>query len=99
MDHVECKRHGSLQSLLWGIFRIAVCKKFFTRTRHASPELPYRHIQGVSIGIETTNYAELLEKAKQADILHGEPQLLGGKLECFFVLDPDGMGIQLIKNW
>lgn len=63
-----------------------------------APELPYRHIQGVSIGIETTNYAELLEKAKQAGILHGEPQLLGGKLECFFILDPDGMGIQLIKS-
>lgn len=63
-----------------------------------SAKIPVQRIQGVSIGIETSKYDELLEKSRQAGLLHGEPQLLGGNLECFIIMDPDGMGIQLIKK-
>ena len=50
------------------------------------------------MGIETTKYDDLLLKSRQAGILEGEPQLLGGNLECFMITDPDGMGIQVIRK-
>ena len=63
-----------------------------------SVKIPVQRIQGVSMGIETTKYDDLLLKSRQAGILEGEPQLLGGNLECFMITDPDGMGIQVIRK-
>ncbi len=51
----------------------------------------------VSLGISVDNYDELLQKARDLKIITQEPQLLG-EMECFFVTDPDGIGIQLIKE-
>ncbi|NLN96849.1 MAG: VOC family protein [Eubacteriaceae bacterium] len=52
---------------------------------------------GVSIGIATDRYDELLENARERKIITVEPQILGGHLECFFVKDPNNVGIQVIK--
>lgn len=51
-----------------------------------------------SMGISTDRYESLLEKARMEGILTAEPAILGGHLECFFVKDPDGMGIQIIRE-
>lgn len=55
-------------------------------------------IQGVSIGLATERYDEILEGARDQKILQGEPRVLGGYLECFFIFDPDGLSIQVIRK-
>ena len=52
----------------------------------------------VSVGITSSRYTELLAQARETGILSGEPAIMGGHLECFFVSDPDGTGIQVIKE-
>ncbi len=52
---------------------------------------------GVSIGLTTDSYAQLLDTARQNHILTAEPTLIGGHMECFFVTDPNGVGVQIIK--
>jgi len=52
----------------------------------------------VSIGITSSRYTELLASARESGILTGEPAIMGGYLECFFVSDPDGTGIQVINK-
>ncbi len=62
------------------------------------PGVPAVPIQGVSIGITSSKYDEILEKSRQAGFLTEEPRILGGNLECFFIKDPDGMGLQIIRG-
>ena len=50
----------------------------------------------VSIGIESDKYDEILNKARDNEILLSQPAVLGG-MECFFITDPDGVNIQVIK--
>ncbi len=52
----------------------------------------------VSIGICSLNYNELLSKSRENNIISGEPVVLGGNMECFFVNDPNGVGVQIIKG-
>ena len=52
----------------------------------------------VSIGIPSSRYTELLAQARETGTLSGEPAVMGGYLECFFVTDPDGTGVQVIKE-
>lgn len=52
---------------------------------------------GISLGLHTSQYELLLEKARSMHILSAEPTVLGGNVECFFVEDPSGVGIQIIK--
>ncbi len=52
----------------------------------------------VSIGLTVQNYDELLEEARNRNIIAQEPALLGGHLLCFFVQDPNGVRIQIIKE-
>lgn len=65
--------------------------------RHKGRELPPADSSAVSIGMRTEAYEELLARARDMGILKGEPVKLGG-MDCFFVQDPNGVGIQLIKN-
>lgn len=51
----------------------------------------------ISIGITPPDYDALLSSARKAGVLTREPAIIGGHMECFFVADPDGTGIQLIK--
>lgn len=55
-------------------------------------------IRSVSIGLATDRYDELLEASREQGLLQGEPRVLGGHLECFFIPDPDGLGIQVIRK-
>ncbi len=64
----------------------------------ASHPLPSIAPGAVSIGITSSRYTELLAKARELSILSGEPAVMGGYLECFFVTDPDGTEIQVIKE-
>lgn len=52
----------------------------------------------VSIGISSCEYAKLLEEARNNNIILSQPAILGGHTECFFVSDPNGVSIQIIKN-
>lgn len=54
--------------------------------------------RGISIGVFTADYEKLLQQARTENILTAEPAVLGGNMECFFVSDPDGVGIQIIKG-
>jgi lactoylglutathione lyase len=64
-------------------------------TNHPLPPV----VQGaVSIGITSSRYSELLTEARKTGLLIGEPAIMGGTMECFFVSDPDGTGVQVIKE-
>lgn len=51
----------------------------------------------VSIGIQYDNYDELLELARDMNILESGPIDLG-EIECFYVSDPNNVMIQVIKE-
>ncbi len=51
----------------------------------------------ISIGIAVSAYEKILSEARADGILIVEPQILGGQLECFFITDPDGTAIQIIR--
>ena len=58
----------------------------------------------VSLGFKTSAYDEILEKAKAGGMeirgpvaLKG-PLVLGGRLECFFLEDPDGFCVQVMRE-
>ena len=50
---------------------------------------------GVSIGVTSADYDRLLAEARQRGLLRGEPMLLGGRHECFFVNAPAAVAIQI----
>lgn len=52
---------------------------------------------GLSIGITVEDYRGLLAKARAEGFLQAEPVVLG-EMECFFLRDPNGVGIQVIKG-
>ena len=56
-----------------------------------------REASGVSIGMQTDRYDALLAHAKEDELLHSGPMVLGGSLECFFMKDPGGVLLQLFK--
>lgn len=53
---------------------------------------------GVSIGLMSPVYDQLLSKAQTDGILRRGPMVLGAGLTCFFVTDPDGTQLQIIKE-
>ena len=53
---------------------------------------------GISFGVCVSNYDELLQKARERKIITSEPAIMGGHMECFFVNDPNGVGVQIIKG-
>lgn len=54
--------------------------------------------RNISIGICSANYDDLLKKGRENNIISSEPAVLGGHMECFFVNDPNGVGVQIIKG-
>ena len=52
----------------------------------------------LSLGVAVENYDALLSRAREEGFLSGEPVVLGGHLECFFALDPDGIRIQIARE-
>ena len=52
----------------------------------------------VSLGLRTKNFDELLVKAKEGGFSLSGPLILGEDMECFFLQDPDGVGIQMIRD-
>ena len=52
---------------------------------------------GVSIGITSRDYEKLLTKARKMNIITAEPQIMGN-MECFFIHDPNNIGIQVIRG-
>ncbi len=52
----------------------------------------------ISIGICPLNYDEILQESQEKNIISSGPIVLGGNMECFFVNDPNGVGIQIIKG-
>ena len=53
---------------------------------------------GISIGICPLNYDELLHKSQEKNLISNGPIVLGDSMECFFINDPNGVGIQIIKG-
>lgn len=52
---------------------------------------------GISIGIACENYKDILKEAREKQIITIEPQIFGKDMECFFITDPNGIQIQIIK--
>ena len=52
----------------------------------------------LSMGVAVKNYDELLARAREEGIINGEPRVLGGNLECFFAMDPDGVRVQIARG-
>jgi predicted enzyme related to lactoylglutathione lyase len=64
----------------------------------SAQSLPPATPSSVSIGIAPKNYDALLASARKEGLFKGEPAIIGGHMECFFIMDPDGTGIQIIKD-
>lgn len=58
----------------------------------------YLGYNGVSVGFETERYDEILRLSTNKRILLSKPQQITDTLECFFVRDPNGFAIQVIKE-
>lgn len=56
------------------------------------------HQSTVSIGICVDDYDKMYQKSKKCGIVVSEPTVMGGNLHCFFISDPDGTKLQIIKN-
>ena len=52
----------------------------------------------VSFGFQTDAYEDILAKATEAGLNVRGPMMLGGHLEAFFVEDPDGFSVQVMKG-
>lgn len=52
----------------------------------------------ISIGICPSNYDEILHKSKEKNMIFNGPLILGDNMECFFVNDPNGVTVQIIKS-
>lgn len=52
----------------------------------------------LSLGVAAADYDVLLAKAREGGFIAGAPVVLGGHLECFFALDPDGVRIQIARG-
>ena len=52
----------------------------------------------LSLGVAVSDYDALLAKAREEGFISGEPRILGGHLECFFALDPDGVQVQIARG-
>ncbi len=64
----------------------------------AGAQLPQAANAGMSIGIRRANYDALLAEARARGLLIGEPAMFGPNVECFFVRDPNGVGVQVIRE-
>ena len=53
---------------------------------------------GISIGICPLNYDEILQKSREKNMISSGPLVLGDNMECFFVNDPNGVGVQILKD-
>ncbi|MEE0776613.1 MAG: VOC family protein [Bacillota bacterium] len=52
----------------------------------------------VSLGMRTACFDTLLQKANDRGLTVSGPMVLGKDMECFFVNDPNGVGIQVIRG-
>ncbi|MDF2538471.1 MAG: glyoxalase family protein [Herbinix sp.] len=53
---------------------------------------------GVSFGMHSSKYEQLLQTAREENIVTDGPRILGGRFECFFITDPNGVGIQVTRE-
>jgi len=63
-----------------------------------SEEWKEKNNSAVSIGIIATEYEKILEKAKEKQMKLQGPMTIGKEMLCFFINDPNGVGIQIIKD-
>ena len=52
----------------------------------------------VSIGIVSKRYDSILEAARSSGYLVRNPVVFAGNMECYFITDPDGVSLQIIKD-
>lgn len=50
------------------------------------------------MGFGVDDFDEMYHKSKECGIVLSEPVVMGGNMHCFFISDPDGMKLQIIKN-
>ena len=51
----------------------------------------------VIIGVAVDNFDELMEKAKVLNVFLSGPEVLGGHLEVFYAMDPNGVSVQIAR--
>jgi lactoylglutathione lyase len=83
----------SMQLAFFGVAGETQIELIYDSTLALPPAAP----SSISIGITPPDYDALLASARKAGVLTREPAIIGGHMECFFVADPDGTGIQIIK--
>lgn len=52
----------------------------------------------VTIGLGVNDYDEMYQKSKEQGIVFSGPVVMGGNVSCFFITDPDGTKLQIIKK-
>ena len=78
---------------------------FFTANNGMKVELIYtddmvledKSNSGVSLGICVSNYEEFLKRAEDNNFVTLGPTTLGKGLQCFFMKDPNGVDIQIVR--
>ena len=61
------------------------------------PAEQHAETKGITIGIRTEHYDALLASAEKKGIIKKGPVQFGPDCLCFFVEDPDGVEVQIIK--
>lgn len=61
------------------------------------PSEQHAETKGITIGIRTGKYDELLKIAGEKGIIKKGPVQFGPDCLCFFVEDPDGVEVQVIR--
>lgn len=54
--------------------------------------------EAISIGVSVRNFESFFEKIKECNVPHSEPEIMGKNTKCFFLTDPDGVRLQIIKD-
>ena len=54
--------------------------------------------QSVSLGIAVRDFDLLYQKAAETQVPHSEPQIKRKNTKCFFLTDPNGVRLQIIKG-
>lgn len=54
--------------------------------------------ENICIGISVTNFEDIYQKVKENNVPHSAPELMRKSTYCFFLTDPDGIRLQIIKE-
>ena len=112
MDNHTSKGYGHIKRILQKLFGLNRIKSIFPlsgkadclfrsgrrRTDRVEDRENHGEQQSVSLGIAVRDFDLLYQKAAETQVPHSEPQILGKNTKCFFLTDPNGVRLQIIKG-